>query len=128
MITKTPISEPTSMTAASEPPRPRSSETGWPKGLPPKPGSNQATNWWGRKSLVIAALAISVIVVHLVLRFGVKTNAVVSNLPLLAALVIITRRESERMHQPAHVGVSDRRRKLDSERLRTGRPKRAGDT
>lgn len=46
------------------------------------------TTWWGRKSLVIAALAILAIVLHLILRFGVQTGVAVSNLPLLATLVI----------------------------------------
>jgi len=57
--------------------------------LPSKvPAPNQLTKWWGRKSLVIAAFAIVVIILHLVLRFGIQTATVISNLPLLAILVI----------------------------------------
>ncbi len=84
MIAEIPIPEQTLMTAASEPPCSGSAETGTSH----KPSSNPPANWWGRKSLVIAMLAISAIVGHLVLRFGVQTSVVVSNVPLLETLVI----------------------------------------
>ncbi len=53
-----------------------------------EPTSNQPVNWWSRKSLVIAAFAISAIVLHLVLRFGFQTTAVVRDIPLLVTLVL----------------------------------------
>ncbi len=88
MIAKTPILESASMTAAAEQPPSGSSPTGRPKGTLPKPSSNQLSNWWSRKSLVIAAFAIAAIILHLVLRFGFQTTAVISDSPLLLTLVL----------------------------------------
>jgi len=88
MITEKPIPAPTSTTATSEQPRPRRSETRTPKGTLPMPISNQPTNWWNRKSLVIAAFAISAIVLHLVLRFGFQTTAAIRDIPLQVTLVL----------------------------------------
>lgn len=51
------------------------------------PTVNAPLNWWTRKSLVIAAFVILAIFPHLVLRFGVQTTALISDVPLLATLV-----------------------------------------
>jgi len=74
---------------AIEQPRSDGAENTSPTTPPAKElAPNKPSNWWGRKSLFIAAFAILAIVLHLVLRFGVKTTAGISDVPLLAALVI----------------------------------------
>ncbi|QDV26452.1 heavy metal translocating P-type ATPase [Aureliella helgolandensis] len=63
-------------------------EAGPPQTSSPKPRANQHLNWWNRKSLVIAALAIFAICLHLLMRFGIHTTTGIGNIPLLAILVI----------------------------------------
>ncbi len=52
-----------------------------------EPTANPSLNWWNRKSLVIAAFTLLAMVLHLVLRFGVQTTVVISDVPLLATLI-----------------------------------------
>jgi len=74
-------------TATKQPSKAASQKISLPKPTAKTPASSQSLSWWNRKSLVIAVFTLSAIVLHLVLRFGVQTTAVVSNVPLLATLV-----------------------------------------
>ncbi|MEP6672183.1 MAG: heavy metal translocating P-type ATPase [Chthoniobacter sp.] len=56
--------------------------------LPPGLPWYSPTRLWQRKSTFIAALSITAIVVHLVLRFGLHTLASAYQIPLLATLVL----------------------------------------
>ena len=77
------------MTTAFEQPRTDEAQKTSPTKPPSKkPIAEQPTNWWSRKSLVIAAFAILSIVLHLMLRFGFQTTTAISDMPLLATLVI----------------------------------------
>ncbi len=57
-------------------------------GTPPKSNSDRPSGLWRRKSTVIAAFSVVAITVHLVLRFGFHTTAVISQIPLLVTLVL----------------------------------------
>ncbi|XZE55057.1 heavy metal translocating P-type ATPase [Planctomycetaceae bacterium SH139] len=69
-------------------PTEQQSKTGSPRSNPPKPVSNRLFKWRSRKSLVIAAFAILAIVLHLLLRFGLKATTALSEIPLLVTLVV----------------------------------------
>jgi cation transport ATPase len=49
---------------------------------------NLLTAVWRRKTTIIAALAITAIVAHLLLRFAFRTSLEMSQLPLLAILIV----------------------------------------
>ena len=46
------------------------------------------TNIWSRRTSLIASLAIAAILLHLILRFGLRTDQGRAEIPLLAALAL----------------------------------------
>ncbi|EGF24375.1 heavy metal translocating P-type ATPase [Rhodopirellula baltica WH47] len=69
-------------------PTEQQSKNGSPRSNSPKPVANRLSKWWSRKSIIIAAFAISAIALHLLMRFGLQTTTALSEIPLLVTLVV----------------------------------------